>query len=63
MKTVSNFLVVAAGVAVIVLGYLVDRIEETLDGSILGCVFDGVMIAAMFFGVMQILKWAVWLLG
>ena len=62
MKTINNMLVILAGMMVIAAGYVIDMIESALEGSWLGYVVDGAMIAALFFGIMQLLKWAVWVL-
>ena len=62
MKIINNLLVVTAGIAVLLVSFVVDKIENTLDDSVLGLVVDGVMIAALFFGFMRLLQWAVWVM-
>ncbi len=62
MKLANNILVIAAGILIVILGYIVDKVETALEGSKLGYIVDGVMIAALFFGLMRLLQWAVWVL-
>ena len=62
MKIINNLLVVTAGIAVLLVSFVVDKIENTLDDSVLGLVIDGFMIAALFFGIMRLLQWAVWVM-
>ena len=62
MKIINNLLVVTAGIAVLLVSFVVDKIENTLDDSVLGLVIDGFMIAALFFGIMRLIQWAVWVM-
>ncbi len=62
MKIINNLLVVTAGIAIVLFGYVVEKIENALGDSVLGLVIDGFMIAALFFGIMRLLQWAVWVM-
>lgn len=63
MKMAKNFLLITAGMLIVLTGYVWGKAEMVLEGSPLGYLFDGCMMAALFFGMMQLLKWAVWVLG
>ena len=60
MKLVNNLLVVTAGILIVLSGCVMEKVEVALEDSFLGYVVDGLMIAALFFGFMRLLQWAVW---
>lgn len=62
MKIINNLLVVTAGIAIVLFGYVLEKVENALGDSVLGLVIDGFMIAALFFAVMRLLQWAVWVM-
>lgn len=63
MKMANNFLVVASGILIVLTGYAMEKIEAALEGSFIGYIVDGFMLAALFFLGMRLLQWAVWAMG
>lgn len=57
-----NFLTITAAVFVVLTAYVVEKAERILEETPLGYLFDGVMIAALFYGAMSLLKWVVFVL-
>lgn len=62
MKSAGNILVSLVGLLIVVTGFVWEKVEERLEGTFFGYIFDGVMLAALFFGFMGLLKWAVWVM-
>lgn len=57
-----NFLTITAAVFVVLTAYVAEKAERILEETPLGYLFDGVMIAALFYGAMSLLKWVVFVL-
>jgi len=62
MKIAKNVGIVLVGIAVLLTGSVARKAETALEDSPWGNVVDGLMIAALFFGTMKLLQWAVWVL-
>lgn len=62
MKNAKCFVIIVSGIAVLLTGYLMKKVETALEDSVWGNVVDGIMIAALFIAVMRLLQWAVWVL-
>lgn len=54
---IRNLLTITAAAFVVLTAYVVGKAEQLLEETPLGYLFDGVMIAALFYGVMSLLKW------
>lgn len=59
---IRNLLTITAAVFVVLTAYVVEKAEQILEETPLGYLFDGVMIAALFYGVMSLLKWVAFVL-
>ena len=64
MIKIENLYVVTAGLVIVAFGYLFDFLEEHFaEDSWFWHFFEGFSIAAIFYFGMQLLKWAVWVMG
>ena len=59
---IRNLLTITAAVFVVLTAYVVEKAELILEETPRGYLFDGVMISALFYGVMSLLKWVAFVL-